>query len=282
MGADGGTIPKRCELVKNKKKKEKINRDIKNASKWRNCKLSQEPLKRPIVACKLGGLYNKEAVLEAILTKKLSQSQCAEHIHSLKDIKELKLTDNKEYKEEADKGDTYKDYNVSPFCCPVTGLAMNGNHEFVVNWHCGCVLSKKAIDEVKSDVCHGCGGNFNHDDLIVLNPTEELLEKYRHKLEEERRMKKKNKQGEKSNEQAKTKSIVSDEHVPAQSTSKRHRPASPINNTSCTEPTKRRVVEKSIQQDENASKVYKSLFTTCEEAKNRPKPNWITYNPLFY
>lgn len=54
MGADGGTIPKRCELVKSKKKKEKIDKNVANAARWRICRLSQEPLKRPIVACPLG------------------------------------------------------------------------------------------------------------------------------------------------------------------------------------------------------------------------------------
>lgn len=54
MGADGGTIPKRCELVKKKKKKEKVDKNVSNATRWRLCRLSQEPLKRPIVACRLG------------------------------------------------------------------------------------------------------------------------------------------------------------------------------------------------------------------------------------
>lgn len=35
-------------------------------------------------------------------------------------------------------------------------------------------------------------------------------------------------------------------------------------------------------QDSNASAAYKSLFTTCEEAKHKPEPHWITHNPLFY
>ncbi len=54
MGADGGTIPKRCELVRNKKKKEKIDKSVRAAVKWKTCQLSQEPLKKPVVACKLG------------------------------------------------------------------------------------------------------------------------------------------------------------------------------------------------------------------------------------
>ena len=54
MGADGGTIPKRCELVRNKKKREKVNKDVQNVNKWRTCQSSQEPLNKPIVACKFG------------------------------------------------------------------------------------------------------------------------------------------------------------------------------------------------------------------------------------
>lgn len=45
MGADGGTIPKRCELVKAKKKVEKVDKATKNATKWKNCQLTQAPLK---------------------------------------------------------------------------------------------------------------------------------------------------------------------------------------------------------------------------------------------
>ncbi|VDM25269.1 unnamed protein product [Toxocara canis] len=269
MGADGGTIPKRCELVKNKKKKEKVDKNVKNASRWRLCRLSQQPLQKPIVACRLGGLYNKEAVLNAILLKTIRENEAAKHIRGLRDIKELKLCDNKEYKETgADKGDSYKDYNVAPYCCPVSGLAMNGNHTFMVNWRCGCVISEKAIEEVKSDVCHSCGGPFDRDDLVVLNPPEELRRIYETRLEEEREKKSKknhNKEG------------VSDE-----SKSKKTQIATASESTPKHKAEKRKLASSSIQDDKNASLVYKSLFTTCEEAKRRPKAHWITYNPLFY
>lgn len=79
-------------------------------------------------------LYNKEEVLNAILSKKIGECEVAKHIKSLKDIKELNLTDNKEYRDNgADKGDIYKDHNIAPFCCPVTDISMNGNHPYV--WH---------------------------------------------------------------------------------------------------------------------------------------------------
>uniref|UniRef100_A0A915AM62 Replication termination factor 2 n=1 Tax=Parascaris univalens TaxID=6257 RepID=A0A915AM62_PARUN len=263
MGADGGTIPKRCELVKNKKKKEKIDRNVRNASRWRLCHLSQQPLQKPIVACRLGSLYNKEAVLQAILLKTIRENESTKHIRALKDIKELKLCDNKEYKETgADKGDVYKDYNVAPYCCPVSGLTMNGNHTFMVNWRCGCVISEKAIEEVKSDVCHGCGGPFCKDDLVVLNPPSELRKVYEAKLEEER---------EKKNRKA--------QHQNGVNGNLKQTKAENTDSSSKQKPEKRKMA--SIQDDERASAAYKSLFTTSEEAKKRPKGHWVTYNPLF-
>ncbi|VDP32814.1 unnamed protein product [Heligmosomoides polygyrus] len=84
MGADGGTIPKRCELVQKKKKVEKLERSVKNASKWKNCQMSQQPLKKPIIACRYGRLYNKETVIEAILTKTIGNYAAASHIKGLK------------------------------------------------------------------------------------------------------------------------------------------------------------------------------------------------------
>ncbi|KAL3997854.1 Rtf2 RING-finger family protein [Acanthocheilonema viteae] len=285
MGADGGTIPKRCELVKKKKKKEKLDRNVANATRWRLCRLSQEALKRPIVACRLGNLYNKEEVLNAILSKKIGECEVAKHIKGLKDIKELKLTDNKEYKESgADKGDIYKDHNIAPFCCPVTGILMNGNHPFTVNWLCGCVISEKAIEEVKSDVCHGCGGPFSKDDLILLNPPQDVLEIYK-KLEEERLKRKLSKASrsteKKSNTICKMEEIESTQKKEIVREHKREAATSDFKGL-LRKAEKRKSDKISSIQDSNASAAYKSLFTTCEEAKHKPEPHWITHNPLFY
>ena len=87
MGCDGGTIPRRDEMVKLKKKAEKVSeywerkgfmtrtcdvhvcclafpslsslcfqadRDMELMARWRHCALSGEELKQPIVACDLG------------------------------------------------------------------------------------------------------------------------------------------------------------------------------------------------------------------------------------
>ena len=44
-------------------------------------------------------LYNKEAIIEAKLSKMLSKNPITAHIRSLSDVKELKLTDNKAFKD---------------------------------------------------------------------------------------------------------------------------------------------------------------------------------------
>jgi hypothetical protein len=53
------------------------------------CAISKEPLKPPIVVCKLGNLYNKEELLKRLVEKTMPHS--FRHIKKLKDIKEAKI-----------------------------------------------------------------------------------------------------------------------------------------------------------------------------------------------
>lgn len=39
---------------------------------------------------------------------------------------------------------------------------------------------------------------------------------------------------------------------------------------------------KNIQNDPNASDVYKSLFNTCEKAKKQTQGHWVTFNPQYF
>lgn len=48
MGCDGGTIPRRDELVKTKKKPEEKDKDAELAAKWQFCALTSEKLRQPI------------------------------------------------------------------------------------------------------------------------------------------------------------------------------------------------------------------------------------------
>lgn len=58
MGGDGGSIPRREELVRSKQKPQRAERRVVNAALWRHCALTQDPLRPPIVSCRLGR-YNR-------------------------------------------------------------------------------------------------------------------------------------------------------------------------------------------------------------------------------
>lgn len=51
-----------------------------------HCLILQEKLKPPLLACRIGRLYNKEAVIRALLEKALPPHM--RHIKSLKDMKD--------------------------------------------------------------------------------------------------------------------------------------------------------------------------------------------------
>ncbi|XP_054397430.1 replication termination factor 2 isoform X2 [Pongo abelii] len=190
MGCDGGTIPKRHELVKGPKKVEKVDKDAELVAQWNYCTLSQEILRRPIVACELGRLYNKDAVIEFLLDKSAEKAlgKAASHIKSIKNVTELKLSDNPAW--EGDKGNTkgdkHDDLQRARFICPVVGLEMNGRHRFCFLRCCGCVFSERALKEIKAEVCHTCGAAFQEDDVIVLNGTKEDVDVLKTRMEERR------------------------------------------------------------------------------------------------
>ena len=182
MGADGGTIPTRCELVQTRKKPEQKDKDSVRIYKWQYCNLTQQPLVRPIVACELGRLYNKEAIIEKLLENKSGSQEngdklipdaATDHIKSLKDIQELQPTDNPAYdrktKDESSAGgEGFVDRNISPYICPVAGLEMSGRFKFVADWSTGKVYSERALKIVNNDNAT----QIAEENLIVLNPEE--------------------------------------------------------------------------------------------------------------
>lgn len=182
MGNDGGTIPRRDELVRMKKKKEKKDRDSELSFRWRHCNITQEPLEEPIVACGLGRLYKKQAVIEALLDRSLLP-ESASHIKSLKDIRDLHLTPNPSFKADAEKGDGYIDRATSPYICPLTGLEVTGRFRFAFLWTCGCVFAERAMKEVKEKSCLKCQTPFKEEDIIILNGSEEEVDGLRVRLE---------------------------------------------------------------------------------------------------
>uniref|UniRef100_H3BA70 Replication termination factor 2 n=1 Tax=Latimeria chalumnae TaxID=7897 RepID=H3BA70_LATCH len=158
MGCDGGTIPKRHELVKGPKKVEKVDKNAELVARWYYCSLSQQKLEKPIVSCDLGKLYNKDVIIEYLLDKSpdKTKTEASSHIRSIKDVKELNLADNPAWKGDKGnaKGDKYDDLQCARFICPIVGLEMNGKHKFCYLRSCGCVFSVRALKEIKTEVCH--------------------------------------------------------------------------------------------------------------------------------
>ncbi|XP_014788371.1 replication termination factor 2 [Octopus bimaculoides] len=298
MGCDGGTIPTRDELVRTKKKPEQKDKMADLAAKWKHCAISQEPLRSPIMSCEFGRLYNKETVLEFLLDR--NSFECAQsfsHLRGLKDIKEVKLTENPgDSRPKAEKGDGYIDTLASQYICPVVGLEMNGMFKFCFPWTCGCVVSERALKEVKSDTCHKCGEKVDKEDVVILNASEEDLEVMRDRMKRRRLAAKLEKKAKKAE---KKKSDIPVDQCAEGSSSKitclvpgkskftnGNRVASNTKTTGKNSKTASGSNESqgqtSLQKDSKNSMVYKSLFTSSEECKKKPEQHWITYNPLYF
>mmetsp|Transcript_12891 Transcript_12891/g.21068 ORF Transcript_12891/g.21068 Transcript_12891/m.21068 type:complete len:307 (+) Transcript_12891:61-981(+) len=189
MGCDGGSIcDSRPLLVKLKAKPKQIEKDQKQEIyfvQWTTCAISSAPLREPIVTCRLGYLYNKETVLECLVTKKFPAE--FSHIRTLKDVVEIKFAANADYRESADSeaaNAKEREVRISRFICPITLVEANGQHGFCVIWTCGHAFSEKAMKEVPTTTCHECGKPFTSADVIELNATGEALDRQRKRLED--------------------------------------------------------------------------------------------------
>ena len=121
---------------------------------------------------KLGNIFNKESLVEALLGKKLPKE--FGHIKGLKDMIKIKLSSI----QGVDDG--------AKFQCPIAGLEFNGKYKFLALRKCGHVLSAKALKEVKSSSCLVCHEEFGEVDKIVINGNEEEVEILRERMEEEK------------------------------------------------------------------------------------------------
>jgi len=171
MGNDGGSIPTRTDLVKTKAKTEQAEKATQLLIRWFTCALSKRPLEQPIVSCPLGKLYNKDSVIQHLLTPSSTPLHerpfgtdgqlVASHIHSLKDLVTLKLTPkagNGSAKAGAKKEGALQ-MEESRWMCPVSFRQMNGTARFVYVRECGCVLSEVAFKEMRSMSSGASKGN---------------------------------------------------------------------------------------------------------------------------
>ncbi|XP_030068504.1 replication termination factor 2 [Microcaecilia unicolor] len=301
MGCDGGTIPKRHELVKGPKKVEKVDKNAELVARWHYCALRQEKLCKPIVACELGRLYNKDAVIEYLLDKSSEKTvmEAASHIKSIKNVIEMNLTDNPAWNGDKGntKGDKYDDQGAR-FICPVVGLEMNGRHRFCVLRSCGCVFSERALKEIKTDLCHKCGSSFQEDDIILLNGSKEEVEILRKRMEDRRVKAKSSKKPKKCKASESLSQADGAEDSPGPSDVKSDR-GLPVREkiqfvssskdaadkgTSTSGKLSSAATKRPLANGEEKSEAYKSIFTSHTSAKRTKEQssNWVTHTAYYF
>lgn len=312
MGCDGGSIPLRADMIRVKKKKAVLERDVELDIKWKKCALTGEPLREPVVSCELGNLYNKEAVLEMLISK--SKPEVASHIRSLKDVVVLQLTRKASSSKPVDgaKAETYVDVYDAQFVCPIVGIEMSGRHKFIYIAVCGCVMSERALKEVGGLRCQRCNTEYTPGDVRTLNPEKEEQGAIRVKLEERRQAEKEAKLAKKASKR-KAEALLADDEGTAtgKSGTEESAPKRPkvSKSSDSSKPTREanvvltgatrsalNVAEaaitglvtakqyKTVAEDPSASRVYKSLFTSSRKDSSdpaKPKGNWVV-SPAYH
>ena len=179
MGNDGGSIPKRRELVKESARSPtsselKATTQEHLAHAWRTCALSGETLKQPVVSDALGRLFNKEEIIKAILpvddvdeedASKKERDDCLKkaEIKGLKDVVELKF--------EAEESEHKADREI--WVCPITRKELGENTKAVYLGPCGHAFAEVAVKQVGEERCPQCAASFAPNDQIPILPTDE-------------------------------------------------------------------------------------------------------------
>ncbi|ATY64597.1 DUF602 domain-containing [Cordyceps militaris] len=199
MGNDGGSIPKRRELVKNAARtptvselKATILESLSHA--WSHCALSDAPLDMDTAVSDASGrLYNYEAILKHLMPDQDVADPVAAPttIRSLRDIVRLKFLN---------RGDKW--------ICPVSSKELGPATRSVYIVPCGHAFAEVAITEIKEDLCPECSEPFERANVVAILPTTEkdlarLVERMEdlksrglcHSLKKEKSEKKKKRKG---------------------------------------------------------------------------------------
>ncbi|KAI1405044.1 DUF602-domain-containing protein [Hypoxylon fuscum] len=182
MGNDGGSIPKRRELVREAARlpsaselKATALENLTHA--WTTCPLSDAPLDLSnAVSDWRGRLYNYESVLQCLMPSSsendVPETQETEFartgIKSLKDVVKLKFTIRKDDKSRAGR----KEFAV----CPVSLKELGAATKSVYVVPCGHVFAEiatKEISETGEKQCPECSTAFEERDIIPILPTDE-------------------------------------------------------------------------------------------------------------
>ncbi|GMF12557.1 unnamed protein product [Phytophthora lilii] len=268
MGNDGGVIAVKRKFMRHanvKARGEKADQEALRLEKARTCALSSEPLQEPVVACRLGNLFNKQTVLEHLLAK--SMPERFQHITSLKDVVTCRVSREKE--EEG-----------AFWCCPITVAEFNGKQPFVVLFKCGCVLSERALKAVSTKECLVCGKPFEEQDVVTLLDEDQYEEKQKKLLQlkaEEKKAKKNKKKTKEQKEEGKH------EHKKHHKEKKTKRKAEHLGETGDARLVKiAKDANESISKAKEKSQVFASIFSKDKKEKASANDLLMTIGGMRY
>ncbi|KAI8936887.1 hypothetical protein NX059_006123 [Plenodomus lindquistii] len=191
MGNDGGSIPKRRELVKEAAKslttaqlKEALTEQQEYS--WSTDPLTRKPLAVPVVSDAAGILYNKDSIIEFLLKddadadkaemKKVGTVKGAveggfaelgnfgDRVKGLKDVVEVKF-------EVAEQDDGAERTRGERWVCPVTGTVLGPSAKAVYIVPCGHAFAGSVVKEVKGSACLTCNEPYAENDIIPIIPS---------------------------------------------------------------------------------------------------------------
>ncbi|KAK1767878.1 Rtf2 RING-finger-domain-containing protein [Phialemonium atrogriseum] len=188
MGNDGGSIPKRRELVKSPPRNPTVSQLKATALEslthaWTHDALTSEPLTlESVVSDWRGRLYNYETVLEKLMPSDDSNNNDDDNttpatangeskelnfastgIKSLRDVVKLKF---KRYSPPGEKGREI-------WACPLSLKELGPATKAVYLVPCGHVFAEVSIKTIQEELCPECSESFESDNVIDILPTEQ-------------------------------------------------------------------------------------------------------------
>ncbi|KAL6706593.1 Replication termination factor 2 [Coniothyrium glycines] len=188
MGNDGGSIPKRRELVK-EAAKALTSSQLKEAQieqqeyGWSTDPLTRKPLARPVVSDAAGVLYNKDSIIEYLLkddedAEKVEMRKVGgvkgtvdsgfadlgtfgDRVKGLKDVVEVRF----EVAAGEEKG------RVEKWVCPITGTPLGPGAKAVYIVPCGHAFAGSMVKEVAGNACLTCNEPYAENDIIPILAT---------------------------------------------------------------------------------------------------------------
>ena len=131
--------------------------------------------------CGLGYLYNKEDLIEKMLSKTLPAE--LSHLRSLKDVCDATLHANPAWKPDGEGHRSGADEDEVPFHCPIASVPMNGRNKFAFLRASGHVVSERALAQLGGKTCPVTEQPLGPDDVVPLNGTDEQRAELAEKME---------------------------------------------------------------------------------------------------